>query len=145
MPAIAMRYQHRHYKTLIVLVLSMTGGTFFLYWVGKLSPVMHIRPTPLRAESPAPQAWNQISVRTQTIGQPVGFYHWRIDPQGRLSSSDAWKSGIDPQADGSIQVVVATHSSNSGISSGQVKQLGLLLADLREVHHIPKDRIRATR
>ena len=139
MPASGVRHQHRHYKTLITLVVAMTGGTFFLYGIGKLSPVVPV--TPLRAEARTAVTWNGINVRTHILGTARGFYHYRIDEAGRLSPSNAWDDRRDPTGDGTIQILITSPSDDGGVTAAQTKQLTALLGSLRKDYQIPKDRV----
>ena len=137
MPAAAVRHQHRHFKTLIALVVATTGGTFFLYGAAKLSPV-----TPLRANVSADKLWTDIDVSEQLPGSATGFYHWRIDKSGRPASpSDAWNNNQDPYGNGRIQLLVASPSKDGGITKRQAEQLDRLITELRGKYNIPKDRV----
>lgn len=138
MPAVAV--QHRHFKTLLVLVLAMTGGTFLLFGVAKLAPVMHV--APLRAEALPARTWTQVVVRSATADVPKGFFHWRIDEVGRLYQTDAWANGQDPSGDGTIQVLISTSAPGGGVTPKQTRQLTRLLADLQSQFDIAKDRVR---
>jgi hypothetical protein len=147
MPATTARHQHRHFKTLIVLVLSMTGGTMFLFWVGGLAPV-----TPLRGKTVAAvdnrdaDNWSRISVRAQRSDQPLGFHHFRIDQQGRISEDPAWQTGQqDSRTPGTVHVVLSCDSTPDRVRPIQTKVLSRLIADLRAQYHIPKDQVRIDR
>lgn len=134
------RSQHRHYKTLIVLVVAMTGGTLFLYWVGQLSPV-----TPLRSSTPSAEAWRQIGIRVQPTSEFAGFYHWRVDEHGDLYRSAAWRQGQqDPTLPGTIQILLTTAARTDRVGENQAKALARLVGDLRERYHIQEDRVLAT-
>jgi hypothetical protein len=136
MAASAARHRHRHYKTLIALVLSMTGGTLFLLWVGRLSPVI-----PLRGQVPAPQRWSEITVRAENDHNPRGFFHLRIDEAGQLYQSSAWKIGQpDPDHPETI-LVLLTSVDGAGISTAQTQTLSRTLADLRREHGISPDHV----
>ncbi len=136
MAASTSRHQHRHYKTLIALVVSMTGGTFFLLWVGRLSPV-----TPLRGKVPAPQRWSEIAVRAENDHNPRGFFHLRIDEAGQLYQSSAWKIGRpDPDHPETI-LVLLTSTDDAGVTQVQTQTLSRTLADLRRQHGIPSERV----
>lgn len=125
------RHQHRHYKTLIALVVSMTGGTFFLLWVGRLSPV-----TPLRGQVLATPRWTEIAVRAESDHNPRGFFHLRIDEAGRLFQSSAWKIGQpDPDHPESIHLLLT--SAEEGATAAQRQTLSRTIADLRQQHGIP--------
>lgn len=139
MPAANARHQHRQYKTLITLVVAMTGGTFFLYGIGKLTPVVPV--TPLRAEARTATTWTGIDVRTHVLGTARGFYHYRIDERGRLSPSNAWVDRLDPSGVGTIQVLITSPSEDGGVTEAQTKQLSSLVSSLRSEYQIPRDRI----
>jgi hypothetical protein len=139
MPAVAVRHQNRHYKTLIALVLAMTGGTFLLYGISKWSPVVPV--TPLRAEAQPTRSWSAINVRTQVPGTSRGFFHWRIDESGQLARSDAWITGQDLNSDGTIHVLITSGSRDGGVTTSQARQLSLLVNELRKSYGIPKDRV----
>ncbi|MBN2560968.1 MAG: N-acetylmuramoyl-L-alanine amidase [Phycisphaerae bacterium] len=148
MPSTSARHQHRHYKTLIVLVLSMTSGTFLLFWVGKLSPVTPL--TSLRGRTSAPVApaakvWNEIAVRTQDADRPRGFFHYRIAETGRLFQSSAWKQAThDPHSAGTIQILITCKSPDVRLTTAQTRTLTRLIGDLRATHGIPKDHVRVS-
>jgi hypothetical protein len=126
------RHQNRHYKTLIALVVSMTGSTFFLLWVGRLSPV-----TPLRGQVLTTPRWSEIAVRTETDRNPRGFFHLRIDSAGQLYQSSAWKIGQpDPDRPQTIHVLL-TSANGDGVTAAQKQTLAQTLADLRLQHGIP--------
>jgi hypothetical protein len=132
MHSIPARHQHRHFKTLIVLVLAMTGGTLFLFWLGKLSPA-----TPLRATT-----WNQILVRAHDSGTDRGFFHFRIDPQGQLYQSEAWQARQRAsRGDGAIRIVVTRNSTEPRITQEQTMALSRLVADLSRRFRIASDRV----
>lgn len=134
MAASKSRHQHRHYKTLIALVLSMTGGTFFLLWVGRLTPV-----TPLRGQVAAAQRWNEITVRAESDHNPRGFFHLRIDEAGQLFQSSAWKIGQpDPDHPEAIHVLL---TSAAGVTPAQTQTLSRTIADLRRQHGIASERV----
>lgn len=129
------RHQNRHFKTLILLVLSMTGGTFFLLWLGQLSPV-----TPLRSRTAAD--WNQIAVRTDSADTPQGFYHLRIDVNGQVFQSDAWKEGrAQAGRPGIINLVLSTSEPGAAATRVQAQTLQRTLADLTRRFGIAQDRI----
>ena len=130
MAAAKSRHQHRHYKTLIALVVSMTGGTFFLLWVGRLSPV-----TPLRGQVISAPRWSGITVRTESDRNPRGFFHLRIDESGQLFQSSAWKIGQpDPDHPSAIHVLLT--SEGAGVTAAQTQTLSRTIADLRLQHGI---------
>jgi len=138
MPTVSV--QQRHFKTLIALVLAMTGGTLLLFGVAKLTPVMHV--APLRADARAAKTWTQVVVRSAAADSPKGFFHWRIDEVGRLYQTDAWANGQDSSGDGSIQVLISTSAPGGKITPKQSQQLTRLLADLQGQFGISKDRVR---
>ncbi len=147
MPATTVRHQHRHFKTLIVLVLSMTGGTMFLFWVGGLAPVTPLRGKTVAAvENDDAGSWSRISVRAHRSDQTLGFHHFRIDQQGRISEHLAWRAGLqDTRSPGTVHVVLSCRSASRGVRPIQTKVLARLIADLRAQYHIPKDRVRIDR
>jgi hypothetical protein len=135
----AVSAQHRQFKTLIILVLAMTGGTFLLFGIARITPVTHV--TPLRAEATPPRTWTQVVVRSAATESDKGFFHWRIDEDGRLYQTDAWDKKSDPSADGTIQVLISTDQARGGITSRQSRQLTRLLSDLQSQYGIAKDRV----
>ena len=137
MPASTVRHQHRHYKTLIVLVLAMTGGTFLLFWVGKLAPVI-----PLRGNTQVAQSWDRIAVRSEPTDTVAGFYHLRIDGRGWLYQSSAWNTGRqDRNAPGTIQLVLTSDQPGGKITHAQGQALSHVIADLCKQYKIQPDRI----
>jgi hypothetical protein len=135
MSASSVAHKNRHYKTLIVLVVSMTFGTLFLFWLGKLAPV-----TPLRATS---RAWHQISVRSVVQGESDGFYHVKINGDGQVVPSQASLRGqTNPLGDpDTIQIVLQTTGSEGVLSVAQTKALSKLIADLCRKHGIASNRV----
>ncbi|MFQ5501829.1 MAG: N-acetylmuramoyl-L-alanine amidase [Phycisphaerae bacterium] len=130
MPAVAARHQHRHLKTLIVLVLSMTGGTYFLFWIAQFSPV-----TPLRASV---RNWTKISVRAESDRIPGGFYHYRVDETGRLFQSRAWETGqYERNSPGTIHILLSCGNDRVRVSPEQAKTLSRILSTLRRDYIIP--------
>lgn len=126
------RHQHRHYKTLILLVLSMTGGTFLLLWLAQFSPV-----TPLRGRTAGPADWRQIEVRAEAAANAGGFYHLRIDASGRLYRSDAWKyQQAHPDNPGVIALLLSSTHSTGRPTPQQQQTLSRLLADLGNQYRI---------
>lgn len=116
----------------------MTGGTLFLYWVGKLTPV-----TPLRAKSPA--GWSQILVRAADPGTEDGFYHVKLDAGGGVSASSAWRvQRYAQQGDGVIHVLVRCPKPGARVTPEQTKVLTQLLSELRQTYDIPASRVRVT-
>ncbi len=137
MAAATVRHQHRHYKTLIVLVLAMTGGTFLLFWVGKLAPVI-----PLRGNTPVAQSWDRISVRAESADVAAGFYHLRIDGSGWLYQSSAWNAGRhDRNAPGTIQLVLTSDLPGGKITTAQSQALSHVIADLCKQYRIQPGQI----
>lgn len=135
MPATAHRHQHRHFKTLIVLVLAMTGGTFLLFWIAQITPI-----TPLRASV---NNWTHISVRAAEGRSTAGFYHYRIDEVGRLFRNQSWNAETGDDRPGKTIVVVLTcPNGDQRVSSAQAGTLTHLLSELRHRHGIPADRVR---
>lgn len=135
------RHQHRHFKTLILLVLSMTGGTFLLFWIGGLAPV-----TPLRGERPTAKVWTRMAVRAEDARRSPGFFHFRIDGDGRRFQSNDWKAGReDTRNPGTIEVLVSSDLPQARLTPVQTKALARLIADLRGEFGIPKDRVRVGR
>lgn len=136
----AARHQHRHYKTLIVLVLSMTSGTLFLFWVGKLAPAKPL--TALRGEVSAVERWDQILVQAQRAEDPEGFHHFKIDEAGRPTKSPAWDAGRhDERGSGAIHILVTCDSPDAQLTPLQGEQLARLIAILRAEHPIGRDRV----
>jgi len=142
MQAHAALHKHRHLKTLILLVISMTVGAFFLFWLGQMTPV-----TPLRGKSKVAASWNQISVRTSSAqAVDTGFFHLRIDEFGRLFQTNAWRAHTaDPRKVGTIQVVLSLADTNAGISKTQERALARLIKDLRREFAISAEEIRLDR
>lgn len=138
MQAASVVHKHRHYKTLILLVVSMTLGAFFLFWLGQMAPV-----TPLRGKAAAAPNWSRITVRTAAKQGDFGFFHYRIDEAGHLFQTAAWKNSMqNPRQQGAIEIVVNVPASDAGISRGQEKALGRLVSDLRRKFAISADQIR---
>jgi len=139
MSAASAAHKHRHYKTLILLVVSMTVGAFFLFWLGQMAPV-----TPLRGKAAGPDKWSRVVVRTAADNQSdLGFFHYRIDGAGQLYQTAAWKNNMhDPRHQGAIEIVVSLPSADAGISRIQEKSLARLVSDLRRKFSIPADQIR---
>jgi hypothetical protein len=139
MQAHSAAHRHRHFKTLMLLVVCMTVGAFFLFWLGQMTPV-----TPLRAKTLAAADWKQIAVRTAAPdAAPAGFFHLRIDEQGRLFQTNAWKAAShDPQRESEIQIVLTMKDNNTGISPAQERTLSRLIAGLRRDYAIAAEKIR---
>lgn len=131
--------KNRHYKTLILLVICMTVGAFFLFWLGQVTPV-----TPLRGKAKSAASWKQIMVRTASLADSgdKGFFHLRIDENGRLYQTNAWKAGAaDPRRQGTIQVLLTVARPNESINAAQEKTLVHLISDLRREHNISVDKV----
>lgn len=134
MAAIQARHQHRHFKTLIVLVLAMTGGTFLLFTIAQFSPV-----TPLRASA---GPWNQIVVRTEGPQTDRGFFHYRIDDSGRLFQSYAWKAGQhDRSSPGAIHVLLTCTDHKMQVTGAQARTLSVILQQLQQQFAVSSDAI----
>lgn len=137
MAASTSRHQHRHYKTLILLVLSMTGGTFLLLWLAQFSPV-----TPLRGTSPGPASWKEILVRAETASDANGFYHLRIDGKGRLYRSDAWRyQQAHPEQPHTIQLLLCETHATGRPTPAQQQTLSRVLAELSGQYEIPSNQV----
>ncbi len=138
MPATASYSHHnRHFKTLIALVLAMTGGTLLLFWLGHLSPV-----TPLRSQAAMPSVWTDITVRAQQTVSPRGFFHYRIDEAGRVFQSYAWKVGQHEKGvPGAVQILLTCPDRNVQLSPSQVAALSHILSDLRSQFAIPTENV----
>ncbi len=139
MQANSVANKNRHFKTLILLVVSMTFGAFFLFWLGQMTPV-----TPLTARAKTSATFKDIAVRTTLAeARDKSFFHLRIDEQGRLFQTTAWKAKAhDPRRLGTIEVVLTLPDRDEGITAVQEKSLAKLLADLRKDFAIPTDNIR---
>ena len=126
--------QNRHYKTLIVLVCSMTFGTFVLYGMAQISPAIPL-------QSRAASHWSRISIRKVSEGAPRGFFHYRIDSAGRIFESRAWEAGQvnrnDPNA---IQVLLTCDRNDLVPSYEQYKSLELFISQLCRQHSIDAER-----
>jgi hypothetical protein len=134
MAAVHARHQHRHFKTLIVLVLAMTGGTFLLFGIARMSPV-----TPLRASA---GPWNQIVVRTEGPQSDRGFFHYRIDESGRLFQSYAWKAGQHDRSNpGTIHVLLTCPDSKMQVTGPQARTLSAILGQLQEQFAVSNDAV----
>jgi len=137
MPAGTIPHQHRHFKTLIVLVLAMTGGTILLYWIAQIAPI-----TPLRGTAAASGPWTRIAVRAQVAGTPHGFFHYRIDQTGRLFQSYAWLSGQHSRrSPDAIHILLTCPDRDLRISPAQARELSRLISKLRREHGIPQTRV----
>lgn len=141
----AKQHQHRHFKTLILLVISMTVGTFFLFWVDKVTPA-HRRQTLQSLSAGSVGSWRDIAIRQSASQIQAGFFHFRIDESGRLyRRTKIWDAGPrDPRANGTIQIVL-TRGPSGPASSAQQLTLRRLLDDLGRRHNIPVSRIQPDR
>ena len=139
MQAASIAHKNRHYKTLILLVISMTVGAFFLFWLSKMTPVI-----PLRGKVATAPSWNKITVRTASTAQRErGFFHYRIDEDGQLFQTNAWKAGSQhPRQLGAIQVLVTVSDSDAGINVAEEKALTRLVSDLRQKYGISANQVR---
>lgn len=114
----------------------MTGGTFFLFWIGKLAPA-----TPLRAK--VASGWDQISIRAQEPRSEPGFYHFRIDPSGTLYESTAWSNQWHARGnEGTIQVVISCRLPGLRLTADQSNALSQIVSNIRQRYDIPADRVR---
>lgn len=137
MSASAVRHQYRHYRTLIVLVLAMTAGTVLLFWLARFSPV-----TPLRSTASSGRTWSQISVRAECVASSHGFFHYRIDENGRLFQSHAWQVGqAERSSPKTVQILLTCADRDAKISSAQTRMLSRLISQLCQEHGIPADRV----
>ncbi|MCB9852121.1 MAG: N-acetylmuramoyl-L-alanine amidase [Phycisphaerales bacterium] len=128
------KQQNRHYKTLIVLVCSMTIGTFVLYGMARISPAI-----PLQSRSAA--SWNRISIRKVADDAPRGFFHFRIDHEGRIFQSRAWDAGqFDRANPGAIQVLLTCDQDDLVPSYGQYESLELFISRLCKTYSIDSER-----
>ncbi|MFQ5425439.1 MAG: N-acetylmuramoyl-L-alanine amidase [Phycisphaerae bacterium] len=133
MAADAARHQNRHFKTLILLVIAMTVGTFFLFWVDRL--------TPLTARTATP--WREIAIRSAGVSGGWGFYHIRIDEAGDLYETNAWQTGPrDPRANGTIHVVLTRRDPRRTAPHAQAVALARVLEQLRGKYRIPQRQVR---
>lgn len=137
MSAPSRRHQHRHYKTLILLVLSMTGGTALLLWLAQYSPV-----TPLRSRMAGQGEWREICIRAESAATSSGFYHLRVDRTGRLYRSEAWKQQQShPDQPGAVQILLSATNQDGRPTPAQQQTLSRVLAELFERHSIASDRV----
>lgn len=137
MSAHSVRHQYRHYRTLIALVLAMTGGTMVLFWLGRFSPV-----TPLRSTAAMNRPWTQISVRAEDGRGARGFFHYRIDETGRLFQSYAWKAGQPDRATPkTIHVLLSCGTPDAKVTDAQARTLTRVISQIRSEHDIAADRV----
>lgn len=142
MPQDSARHQHRHFKTLILLVISTTAGTYFLFWADQLAPTQ--RPQTLQGLSATAEApWDGILVRTESEQKP-GFFHFRIDNSGQLYQSSAWRtSRQDPRSEGVIHLVLSRSRFDQSPSRPQADTLARVLDHLQRKYGISRSRISA--
>jgi hypothetical protein len=142
MAAPSVRNQHRHFKTLILLVVSMTVGTVFLYWIDEVSP-SHRKSAFQRLAAASASPWNSIDVRTENADDGNGF-HFHIDPSGRLFRSRLWSPDeATANSNGVIQILVTPGPRSRGeISRTQQDTLARLIDQLSREYRIPPERIR---
>lgn len=140
MAAAPCKHKHRHFKTLILLVVSMTGGAFLLFWVDKNTPTH--RPRTLRGMV-ANHAWTDVAVRAVGAGEDHGFFHFRIAPDGQWYQSNAWtERRRDPKAESTIHVVLSRPVGSSRVSDAQQSALRQLVEQLRREYKISLDHVR---
>ena len=141
MPARIASHSHRHFKTLIVLVFSMTGATFSLFWLANLSPV-----TPLRARPIQTLNWHSISVHAEKPGDARGFFHFRIDEAGKLYQTSAWKAG-QPSANlpGAIHILLSADNGLAKPTTAQTASLSRTISELRRRYSIGESRVHVDR
>jgi len=137
----SIKHSNRHFKTLILLVVSMTAGAFLLFWIDKHTPTH--RPRTLRGLT-ASKPWTDVAIRSAASAQGVGLFHFRIDADGNWYQSSAWKNGLrDPASEGTIHILLTRDGGRSG--SAQSQQLGLrrLVDQLQREHRIDSEHVRA--
>ena len=140
MAAAPCKHKHRHLKTLILLVVSMTGGAFLLFWVDQNTPTH--RPRTLRGLVPS-SGWTDVAVRTVPAAGEHGFFHFRIASDGQWYQSSAWTQGQrDPKAQSTIHVVLTKPAGASRVSDAQQSALRKLVEQLRRQYQIAPDHIR---
>lgn len=127
--------QNRHYKTLMVLVCSMTVGTFVLYGMARLSPAI-----PLQSRSAA--RWNRILIRVTASDAPRGFFHFRIDDEGRIFQSRAWDARQSQRnSPGAIKVLLTSDRPDLVPTAEQYRKLELFISRLRKSFDIPGENV----
>lgn len=127
--------QNRHYKTLMVLVCSMTIGTFVLYGMAQISPAI-----PLQSRSN--NNWNRILIRATTTDAPRGFFHFRIDAEGRVFQSRAWDARqIDRNNPGAIKVLLTCDRPDLVPTPDQYHNLELFISQLRKTYYIAGENV----
>lgn len=115
----------------------MTGGTFLLLWLAQFSPV-----TPLRGRTAGASDWNQIEVRAESTSAAAGFYHLRVDADGRLFRSDAWKyQQPHPDQPGVIAVLLSSTHANGRPTPTQQQTLSRVLAELGQRYTIDSKQV----
>jgi len=140
MAAAPCKHKHRHFKTLILLVVSMTSGAFLLFWVDQHTPTH--RPRTLRGMVPN-SGWTDVAVRTVSAADAHGFFHFRIAADGQWYQSSAWTQGRrDPKAESTIHVVLTKAAGASRVSDAQQSALRLLVEQLRRQYQIAPDHVR---
>lgn len=139
MAAASCKHKNRHFKTLILLVVSMTGGAFLLFWVDQNTPTH--RPRTLRGL--VPSGWTDVAVRTVPAAGDHGFFHFRIASDGQWYQSSAWTQGRrDPNAASTIHVVLTKPGDNGRVNEVQQTALRQLVDQLRRQYHIAPDHVR---
>src|SRR5262245_45638176 len=134
MAAATCKHKHRHFKTLILLVVSMTGGAFLLFWVDQNTPTH--RPRTLRGLVPS-SGWTDVAVRTAPATGEHGFSHFRIAADGQWYQSSAWRRGQRaPTGESTIHVVLTKASGANQVSAAQQSALRLLVEQLRKQYQI---------
>ena len=135
----SIKHSNRHFKTLILLVVSMTAGAFLLFWIDKHTPTH--RPRTLRGLT-ASKPWTDVAIRSAASAQGVGLFHFRIDADGNWYQSSAWKNGLrDPANEGTIHILL----TRDGGGSPEAQQLALrrLVDQIQREHRIDTDHIHA--
>ena len=140
MAAATCKHKHRHFKTLILLVVSMTGGAFLLFWVDQNTPTH--RPRTLRGLVPS-SGWTDVAVRTVPAAGEHGFFHFRIAADGQSYQSSAWTQGRrDPASESTIHVVLTKADGANRVSDAQQSALRALVEQLRRRYQISPDHVR---
>lgn len=141
MSARAARNQNRHFKTLILLVVSMTLSTSILFWVDQLAPARS--PSALRSLTPKARPWRTVAIRQQSEDRPAGFFHVRIDARGRCFQTSAWKYA-QPAPDGSdtLHVVLSGVRPGGACTPMQSQSLRKLLGQLHQDFALGSDAVR---
>lgn len=140
MAAAPCKHKHRHFQTLILLVVSMTAGAFLLFWVDQNTPTH--RPRTLRSMV-ANKGWTDVAVRTVAASEEHGFFHFRIAADGQWFQSSAWKQGRrDPKAESTIHVVLTKPGGANRVTDAQQSALRVLVEQLRREYQISIDHVR---